>query len=118
MANDMANVILGIEDNSKVPFALTDRFELFLPDEKTVFPAQNLPMERALAGEETNDLDLIIRNSNQKKRVLISGRPLIDNENKIVAGVVTIKDISNYKQLEEELKEYRQLIGYKAGQKA
>jgi PAS domain-containing protein len=118
LANDMANIILGIDDNVKVPFDLTERFELLLPDEKTVVPAQNLPMERALAGEETNDLDLIIRNSYQKKRILISGRPLVDNENKVVAGVVTIKDISNYKQLEEELKEYRQLIGFKAGQKA
>jgi PAS domain S-box-containing protein len=118
MSNDMANIILGIEANEKIPFDLTDRFELFLPDEKTVFPAQNLPMERALAGQETNDLDLIIRNSYQKKRVLISGRPLVDNEKNIVAAVITIKDISNYKQLEEELKEYRQLIGYKASEKA
>ena len=39
----------------------------------------------------------------------------IDN---VVAAVVTIKDISKYKQLEEELKEtelkYRQLIGFKS----
>lgn len=121
MANDMANEILGIEDNVKIPYNLTDRFEVYLPDEKTIFPSQNLPMERALAGEETNDLDLILRNSNQKKRILISGRPLVDHDNKIVAGVVTIKDISKYKQLEKELKEtetkYRQLIGYKAGEK-
>jgi hypothetical protein len=56
----------------------------------------------------------------EKKRVLISGRPLIDQNDKVVAAVITIKDISKYKQLEEELKEtelkYRQLIGFKTGE--
>jgi hypothetical protein len=33
----------------------------------------------------------------KKKRVLISGRPLIDQDNNVVAAVVTIKDISKYK---------------------
>jgi hypothetical protein len=50
--------------------------------------------------------------------VLISGRPLVDQNDNVVAAVVTIKDISKYKQLEEELKEtelkYRQLIGFKS----
>jgi hypothetical protein len=43
----------------------------------------------------------------------------VDQENNVVAAVVTIKDISKYKQLEEELKQseskYRQLIGFKKG---
>ena len=51
------------------------------------------------------------------RRVLLSGRPIIDNENKVAAVVVTIKDISRYKKLEEELeqkdKDARQLIGFK-----
>jgi hypothetical protein len=34
---------------------LTDHFELYFPDEKTIFPSQNLPMERALSGKATND---------------------------------------------------------------
>jgi PAS domain-containing protein len=92
---------------------------LYYPDEKTIFPSQNLPMERALLGEETNDIDLVLwsPNSQEKRRVLISGKPLIDQNNTVVAGIVTIKDISQYKKLEEELKEsetkYRKLIGFK-----
>jgi hypothetical protein len=45
----------------------------------------------------------------------------VDQNDKVAAVVVTIKDISKYKQLEEELKEtelkYRQLIGFKSGEK-
>ena len=80
-------------------------------------------MERALAGEETDDVDLILINhqDNTKKRVLISGRPLMDQQKNIIAAVITIKDISKYKELENELKEtetkYRQLIGFKTDDK-
>lgn len=121
MANYMANEIFGIEEDDKISSNLTDHFELYFPDEKTVFPSQNLPMERALGGEETNDIDVVLWNPvvQQKRRVLISGRPLVDQNNNVVAAVVTIKDISKYKQMEEELKEtelkYRQLIGFRKG---
>jgi two-component system, sporulation sensor kinase E len=76
-------------------------------------------MELALNGEATNDVDVILWNpeKKEKKRVLISGRPLFGPDNNLVAAVITIKDISLYKKLEEELKEteskYRQLIGFK-----
>jgi hypothetical protein len=78
-------------------------------------------MERALSGEVTTDVEIILWNpvTQEKKRVLISGRPLVDQNNAVVAAVVTIKDISKYKQMEEELKEteskYRQLIGFRKG---
>jgi PAS domain S-box-containing protein len=121
LANEMANEIFGIEEDENISSHLTDHFELYFPDEKTIFPSQNLPMERALNGEITDDVEVILWNpvAQEKKRVLISGRPLVDQNNKVVAAVVTIKDISKYKQLEQELKEtelkYRQLIGFRKG---
>nr|WP_315187442.1 PAS domain-containing protein [uncultured Flavobacterium sp.] len=121
LANDMANALFGIEEDDKISTDLTTHFELYFPDEKTVFPSQNSPIERAFNGEATDDVDIILWNpsAQEKKRVLISGRPLVDQKNNVVAVVVTIKDISKYKQLEEELQEsqskYRQLIGFKKG---
>lgn len=121
LANDMANVLFGIEEDDKISTDLTTHFELYFPDEKTVFPSQNSPIERAFNGEATDDVDIILWNpsAQEKKRVLISGRPLVDQKNNVVAVVVTIKDISKYKQLEEDLQEsqskYRQLIGFKKG---
>jgi PAS domain S-box-containing protein len=121
LANYMANEIFGIKEDDKVSTNLIDNFELYFPDEKTVFPSQKLPMERALNGEETSDIDVVLLNpvTQEKKRVLISGRPLVDQNDSVVAAVVTIKDITQYKKLEKELKEteskYRQLIGFKKG---
>lgn len=120
LANDMANELFGIKEDDKISSNFVNHFEVYFPDQKTVFPAQNLPMERAFNGESTDDIDVVLWDpeKKEKKRVLISGRPLLDQNDNVVAAVVTIKDISKYKQLEEELKEtelkYRQLIGFKS----
>lgn len=119
LANEMANELFGIEDDTKINVNFSNQFKLFFPDGKTTFPIQNLPMERALLGEITNDIDVILWNPilKDEKRVLLSGRPIMDLENKVIAAVITIKDISQYKKMEEELKntehKYRRLIGFR-----
>lgn len=118
LANDMANAIFGIEEDDKISPDLSNYFELYFPDGTTIFPSQNTPLDRALKGEISDDVEIVLWNPEQnlKRRVLISGKPLIDQNENVVAAVVTIKDISKYKQMEEDLKEtelkYRQLIGY------
>lgn len=119
LANYRANELFDLEEDKQISANFLDQFELYMPDEKTIFPSQLLPIDRALNGEATDDIDLVMINlaSQEKKRVLISGRPIIDKENQVLAAVITIKDISNYKKLEAELKEteskYRDLIGFK-----
>ena len=123
LANYMANSLFQIEEDSKISVNFSDHFKLFFPDGKTTFPLQDLPMERALAGEQTDDVDVILLSPELKKskRVLLSGRPIFNTENQVIAAVITIKDISLYKSLEKELKEtelkYRNLIGFKADKK-
>lgn len=121
MANFMANEILGVENDDSISSNLSDQYELYFPDEKTIFPSQNLPIERAFIGESTDDVDVVLWDArNQiKKRVLLSGRPIVDQKNHVIAAVLTIKDISRYKQMEEELKEaelkFRNIIGFRKG---
>jgi PAS domain S-box-containing protein len=119
LANYMANELFGVEDDALISANFSDKFEVYMPDERTIFPSQNLPMDRALRGEITDDIDVVFWNpqAQEKKRVLLSGRPIVDQNNAVIAAVITIKDISRYKQMEEELKEtetkYRRLIGFK-----
>jgi PAS domain S-box-containing protein len=118
LTNDMANEIFGIEDDALITPDFSAYFEIYYPDGGTVFPSQNLPLERALKGEVSDDLEVVLvgHENNLKRRVLISGKPLVDQNENVVAAVITIKDISKYKQMEEDLKEselkYRQLIGF------
>jgi PAS domain S-box-containing protein len=119
LANYMANALFGTDDDTKISTNFSEHFELYFPDGKTIFPIQKLPMERALAGETTDDVDVVILNPKlqQRKRVLLSGRPILDKQNQVIAVVITIKDITKYRNLEEELKKtelkYRSLIGFR-----
>jgi len=119
LANDVANELFGIEDDSKISVDFSNHFKVLYPNGEKIFPVQNLPAELALAGEVTDDIDVLLQNkkTNEIRRVLLSGRPILDNENHIAAVVVTIKDISRYKKLEEELERKdqasRPLIGFR-----
>jgi PAS domain-containing protein len=122
LSNHMAEEIIGIKQDSERPTTLdwSAKYDLYYPDEKTIFPAQNLPLEKALKGEPTDDVEIIIQNSEtkNKKRVVISSRPIVDENNLVIAAVANIKDITSYKQLEVALQEvekkYRKLIGFKS----
>ncbi|MFE3867462.1 PAS domain S-box protein [Flavobacterium sp. LS2P90] len=123
LSNHMAEEIIGIKQDPSTPTTLdwSTKYNLYYPDEKTVFPAQNLPLDKALKGESTDDVEIIIEDSETKtkKRVIISGRPIIDENNYVIAAVANIKDITYYKELEVALEEseqkYRKLIGFKKG---
>lgn len=125
LSNHMAEEIIGIKQDSETPTTLdwSAKYDLYYPDEQTVFPAQNLPLEKALKGESTDDVEIIIADSETKtkKRVIISGRPIIDENNYVIAAVANIKDITYYKELEVALEEseqkYRKLIGFKSDNK-
>lgn len=120
MANYYANALYQNDVDEEINADLSELYQLYYPDEQTVFPSQNLPIERALNGEVTEDIDVVVWDpQNQiKRRVLMSGRPIIDQQNNVIAAVVTIKDISRYKQMEEELMEtkrkYRRAIGFRS----
>jgi PAS domain S-box-containing protein len=121
LSNHMAEEIIGIKKDAEIPTTLdwSAKYSLYYPDDKTIFPSQNLPLDKALRGESTTNVELIIENSEtkDKKRVLISGRPIVDEDNMVIAAVANIKDITSYKQLEEALEEsekkIRKLIGFK-----
>lgn len=121
LSNHMAEEIIGITQDPEHPTTLdwSAKYDLYYPDQVTIFPAQNLPLEKALKGESTDDVEVIIEDSEtkDKKRVIISGRPIIDENNYIIAAVANIKDITYYKELEVALEQseqkYRNLIGFK-----
>jgi PAS domain S-box-containing protein len=123
LSNRMAEEIIGIKQDSEVPATIdwSTKYDLYYPDERTVFPAQNLPLEKALKGETTEDVEIIIEDNETKvkKRVIISGRPIVDENNYVIAAVSNIKDITYFKNLEVALEEseqkYRNLIGFKKG---
>src|SRR5690606_12238276 len=119
LANEVANRLFEIEEDSQISINFTENFQVLFPDDHRTFPVQDLPAERAFKGEVTYDIDVILKHllTNEIHRVLLSGRPIVDTENRVVAVVITIKDISEYKKLEDDMEkreqENRPLIGFK-----
>jgi PAS domain-containing protein len=95
------------------------QFNIYFPDGRSVFPAQNLPVVRALRGEAVSEQELMFEDpaSRRRKRVVVSGHPIRNQSNKIIAAVTTLRDVTRLKEMERALKEtelkYRNLIGFK-----
>jgi len=79
-----------------------EQYGLFLPDQVTPFPTDELPLSRAIRGEETKDVEMFVRHAGAPDGcwVLTSGRPLRDEFGQLKGGVIVCRDISDRKQAE------------------
>ncbi|HEY0019826.1 MAG TPA: PAS domain-containing protein [Longimicrobium sp.] len=79
------------------------RWPLFRPTGEP-FPPEELPLSRALAGEATRDVELVVRQADGTERtVLSSGVPLRDAAGRVERGMVAIYDITDRLRLERAL---------------
>jgi PAS domain S-box-containing protein len=108
--NPAAERILGIGLTDASLPDWSRRYGIFTPDGKTPYPPEQLPLARALRGEETNQVELFIRNAALPAGVWISvtGRPLRDHTGSVRGGVVVFRDVSNTRRFEEELRQSRE----------
>jgi rsbT co-antagonist protein RsbR len=81
-------------------------FGLFRPDGVTPYPNEELPLVRALAGHETLEAEMIIRNAylDGDCWVRVKGIPLRDENGKVIAGMTAFHDITPQRRLEQELR--------------
>ncbi len=79
---------------------------VFLLDKKTLLPVDENPLVLAMRGQETDGLELFVRNEVQPQGVYVSvtGRPLKDVCNRQRGGVVVFRDISGSKLTDDALK--------------
>jgi PAS domain S-box-containing protein len=108
--NPAAERILG-SGPADVPYTeFPARYGLFLPDTVTPFPADLLPTPRAIRGEESNHVEVFVRNDHVPEGIFLSatGRPLLDEQGIIRGGVVVLRDITETKRVEEELRRSRE----------
>ena len=105
--NPSAEQIYGIGSLDLPPEQWTDRYGVFLSDQKTPAPIDQLPLVRALRGQNTDGLELFIRNEERPEGVHISvnGRPLEQDIYGHGGGVVVFRDITERKKAETELQQ-------------
>jgi diguanylate cyclase (GGDEF)-like protein/PAS domain S-box-containing protein len=93
--NPAAKVLLGIGEDQGGAETWQEHYGIFLPDGRTPFPTEDLPLVRALAGETRDQVPMVIRNFAQPDGVVItvSGRPL-PRPDGTVGAVAVFHDIT------------------------
>ncbi|MCY7383280.1 MAG: PAS domain S-box protein, partial [Microcoleus sp. CAN_BIN18] len=104
--NRAAVGMFGQLTNEKSHQEWSSTYGLFLADQKTLFPENELPLTRAIKGEYVNDVEVFVRRQDAESRwVSISGYPVVDTSSAIKGGVIVCRDITERKQSEAALLE-------------
>ncbi len=103
--NPSAERIVGIGATESGPSEWSDRYGIFFPDRETTYPADELPLVRAIRGESSNEVEMFIRNPNVPEGVYISvsGRPLQDHTGIAKGGVIVFRDVTERMRADEAL---------------
>ncbi len=112
IVNQAAERIFGRLTNEESCEQWSSTYGLFLPDQQTLFPNEELPLARAIRGECVSDVEVFVRRSptSERRWVSISGYPVVDNSEKIKGGIITCRDITDRKRTEEELRQKNAIL--------
>ena len=102
--NPAAEQAVGMGATDTEPEEWAETYGTFYPDGKTPFPSERLPLVRAMHGEVSDDVELLVRNPQRPDGVYISvnARPL-QVENGVEGGVIVFRDITVLKETESTL---------------
>ena len=103
--NPSAERILGIGPIETTPDKWSDNYGFFFPDRVTPFPADQLPLARALKGDASDEVEMFVRNPEVPDGIFISvsGRPLQDEDGTEKGGVIVFRDVTHRVIAEEAL---------------
>src|SRR5262245_19549176 len=75
-------------------------YGLYLSDQQTPFPADELPLARSIRGENVDDLEMFVRHQKSPNGVWVrvSGRPLRSADGELSGGVIVCHDITESKK--------------------
>lgn len=95
---------IGYPDIPKEKWVETYGF--FLPDTQTPYSTPDLPLVKALNGEEVDNIEMFVRNPKKPKGLFITvtSRPLKDPSGAIIGGVAVFHDTTERKNAENEIK--------------
>jgi PAS domain S-box-containing protein len=103
--NPAAEQMFGLGSTDTTSQEWPERYGLFYPDQRTPFRGEELPLARAIRGEEVNDVELFVRTPHAPEGiwVIVSARPLRDARGELQGGVAVCHDITLRKRAVEQL---------------
>ena len=90
----------GATDTTSTNWPL--RHGLYLPDKVTLFPSDQTPLARAIRGEETNRVEMFVRQAQASSGLWtrVNGRPLRAANGEVIGSVIVCRDITEAKEEE------------------
>jgi PAS domain S-box-containing protein len=68
-------------------------------------PIEDLPLAHAIQGQTTKQREMrVVRKDGSERRELVDGGPVYDNEGNLIAGMIMFPDITEFKEIEQQLK--------------
>lgn len=109
--NQAAQKIFGPLTNENSYHDWSQTYGLFLPDQQTAFPTDQLPLLKALQGESVTE-EIFVRPSPERKGrwISVSGYPLLDENQELKGGIVVCQDITKRKRIEEDLQQKNAIL--------
>lgn len=106
LLNPAAQSMVGAEVTTTPEAQRSERFGIFHPGTETLYPADELPLIRAMRGETVDGIEMHIRNSDRPDGMYVSVnvRPLKGDRGEAKGGVAVVRDITAAKRSEELLR--------------
>lgn len=101
-SNPAADRILGVRPADDTSEGWAEHYGIVDPETQEPFPADQFTLVRALRGEETDDVEMLVRNDAHGEDIYIfaSGRPVRNAEGEIIGVVTIIRDITEIRSVE------------------
>jgi signal transduction histidine kinase len=111
--NAAARSISGVDADTGAADGWQQHFGIYLPDGVTEFPTEQLPGVRALAGEATDHVEMLIRNAACPQGVLVKvqGRPLQGADGRRKALSIS-QDVTAARAQEAELVAFAGMVAH------
>ena len=108
--NPAANRIIGMGPTDGTPREWPERYGVYLPDQTTLCPSEQLPLARAMRGEEVDAEELFVRNPDKSAGtcITVTARPLKDDRGVARGGVAVFQDVTQRKRVEEQFIQARE----------
>ncbi|HWT99363.1 MAG TPA: PAS-domain containing protein, partial [Terriglobales bacterium] len=106
LTNPTSVTLAGVRPNDVPPEQWSAEFGVYLSDGTTPFPGEHMPLVRATRGEATDEIEMIVENgeNGRRRRLMVSGRPLLDANGQSRGGVVVFRDNTDQREMQENLR--------------
>lgn len=114
--NPAAQQILCQGETNTRPAEWQAQYSLFLPDGKTPFPTEQIPLVKALHGVPSDEIEMIVNHDRAPlpRWISVSARPLLDETGTLRGGICVFRNITERKGAEHAIhiseERYRTLV--------